>query len=112
MGLAILLNSAIGINHIEAQYSNKWIQEGWVEAFCRPEGCTWVKKMGGTWPRIYYLIKASAGRGHSSFESDCMNWRFRAIGEYYQDGHTKWNSMLPDTNALKWHNVVCHPQFR
>lgn len=112
MGLAILVSSVIDVNPVEAQYRNKWIQDGWVEVLCLPEGCTWVKKIGGTWPRIAYFLKAPAAMGPGTFERDCKNWRVRAIGQGYKYGYGKWNPVMPGTIGVRVHNVVCHPQFK
>ena len=87
--LAVLASSFIAVNPVEAQSRN-----GWYRAGCNKQGeCTYVKKIGGSWPFIKF--KSNGSTGMDTREADCQQWRYRFLGDHYPSGKSPWAEVMP-----------------
>ena len=99
LGLAVIASSFIAVNPVEAQSRNGWYKSG-----CGNNGeCTYVKKIGGSWPFIKY--KSNSPNGMFTKEADCQQWRYRFIRD---DGSKSiWHDAMPGSVGEASMEIVC-----
>ncbi|ABM77650.1 Hypothetical protein P9303_08991 [Prochlorococcus marinus str. MIT 9303] len=98
MGLAILVSSTVVINPVEAQSRNGWYRSG-----CNFKGdCTYVKKIGGSWPFIEYKSMDTIDNVELIKEADCRRWRWRWL---YPTG--SWKDVMPGSIGERMQKIVC-----
>ncbi len=101
VGLAVIASSFIAVNPVEAQSRN-----GWYRAGCNKQGeCTYVKKIGGSWPFIKF--KSNGSTGMDTREADCQQWRYRFLGDHYPSGKSPWKDIMPDSIGEVVMEIVC-----